>query len=244
MPRPDGRQNDELRPLTITRGFTDAAAGSVLIEMGRTRVLCTASVEVKIPDWLRGKGRGWVTAEYSMLPGSTAPRKRREYGKRDGRSVEISRLIGRSLRAAVDLTRLPETSIWLDCDVLVADGGTRTASITGAWVALRDACTRLMEEGRLESDPITSAVAAASVGIVGGTPVLDLPYVEDANADVDMNVVMTSAGELVEVQGSAEKGTFTLDEHETLIRLAASGIRRLNEAQTAALEGPLPEVVS
>jgi ribonuclease PH len=217
----------------IQRGFTDAAPGSVLVEFGRTRVLCTASVEDGLPRWREPSGLGWVTAEYAMLPASTAPRKRREFGKRDGRSVEIGRLIGRSLRAVVDFEALGPRSVWLDCDVLVADGGTRTAAITGAYVALADACRVVGASAALEA-----AVAAVSVGIVDGACVLDLPYSEDASAAVDMNVVMTSEGRLVEVQGSAEAGTFTREQHDALLDLAAGGVERLVELQHEALAGP------
>ncbi len=240
MPRSDGRRDDELRPVRLERGFTDAAPGSVLVAFGRTRVLCTASVEERLPPWREASGLGWVTAEYAMLPGSTVPRKRRETGKRDGRSVEISRLIGRSLRAVVDFAKLGPRAVWLDCDVLVADGGTRTAAITGAYVALADACRSLRDDGLLEDDPLEAAIAAVSVGIVDGRCVLDLPYVEDAGAAVDMNVVMTSERRLVEVQGCAESGTFTLEEHDALLGLAAGGIEQLVKLQGEALDAPLP----
>jgi ribonuclease PH len=237
LPRSDGRRPDELRPVRIQRRFTDAAAGSVLIEMGRTRVLCTASVEEEVPRWMKGRGRGWVTAEYAMLPSSTSPRKRREIsaGKRDGRGVEISRLIGRSLRAAVDLKALGERTVWLDCDVLVADGGTRTAAITGAYVALAEAVETLMANAILEASPLKTAVAAASVGLVGGDALLDLPYEEDSRADVDFNVVMTGDGRIVEVQGAAEHGTFTRAELNGLLDLAEKGIGDLLTAQREAL---------
>jgi ribonuclease PH len=236
-PRSDGRRLDELRPVRIVRGFSDVAEGSVLIEAGRTRALCTASVEESVPRWMVGSGRGWVSAEYAMQPSSTRPRKAREAttGKRDGRGIEIGRLIGRALRAAVDTGLLGERTIWLDCDVLVADGGTRTACITGAFVALADAVAVLRASGRLEADPVRTAVAAVSVGIVDGVPCLDLPYEEDARAAVDFNVVMTGDGRLVEVQGAAEQGTFDRAELNRLLDLAAHGIEGLLRLQREAL---------
>jgi len=235
--RSDGRRPDQLRPLKITRRFTDVAEGSVLIEMGRTRVLCTASVDDSVPRWMMNKGRGWVTGEYAMLPSSTSPRKRREVsaGKRDGRGVEISRLIGRSLRAAVDMKKLGERTIWVDCDVLVADGGTRTAAISGAYVALAEAVETLQAQGRMDHSPIMTEVAAVSVGIFEGEPVLDLPYEEDSRAAVDFNVVMTGDGKLVEVQGAAEHGTFARAELDRLLDLAEIGVDRILAAQRDVL---------
>jgi ribonuclease PH len=230
--RHDGRTHDELRPISIEREFTRPAAGSVLIRSGRTRVLCTASLELSVPPWMAGKGRGWVTAEYGMLPGSTSPRKRRDVGKTDGRTTEIQRLIGRSLRAVVDLDALGERSIYLDCDVLEADGGTRTASITGALVALVDAIRSI---GDLPANPITDSVGAISVGIVGGKPVLDLDYVEDVDAEVDMNVVMTGAGRFVEVQGTGEEATFSEEDLAAMLVLARGGLARIREIQKQAL---------
>jgi ribonuclease PH len=231
--RASGREPDELRAITFERDFTEMAAGSVLVSFGRTRVLCTASVEERVPPWLRGQGRGWVTAEYSMLPGSTADRVQREAarGKQSGRTQEIQRLIGRSLRAVTDLVALGETQIVVDCDVLQADGGTRTASICGGWIALHDACSRLVAAGIQRRHPIREACAAISVGIVDGIPVLDLEYVEDVRAEVDMNVVMTASGKFVEVQGTAEGLAFTRDELDALLALADSGIRDIIAAQ-------------
>ncbi len=230
--RHDGRMHDELRPISIEREFTQPAAGSVLIRSGRTRVLCTASLELSVPPWMAGKGRGWVTAEYGMLPGSTSPRKRRDVGKVDGRTTEIQRLIGRSLRAVVDLDALGERSIYLDCDVIEADGGTRTASITGALVALVDAIRSI---GDLTTNPLVDSVAAISVGIVKGKPVLDLDYVEDVDAEVDMNVVMTGAGRFVEVQGTGEEATFSEEDLAAMLALARSGLSRIREIQKHAL---------
>ena len=216
--RHDGREPDELRPVTFTRDFTELAMGSVLVEFGRTRVLCTASVEERVPPWLRGKGRGWVTAEYSMLPGSTPERVNREAakGKQSGRTQEIQRLIGRSLRAVTDLVALGEVQITVDCDALQADGGTRTASICGGYLALHDACERLVQRGTLRVNPVGDLCAAISVGIVSALPSLDLDYVEDSSAEVDMNVVMTGEGRFIEVQGTAEGAAFSrteLDAH-------------------------------
>jgi ribonuclease PH len=238
--RADGRTVDELRPVSFERDFTVFAPGSVLISMGRTRVLCTASVEDRIPPWLRGAGRGWVTAEYSMLPGSTPERASREAakGKQSGRTQEIQRLIARSLRAVTDLVALGERQITVDCDVLQADGGTRTASICGAYVALHDACSRLLAEGELGAHPLTDAVAAISVGIIDGAPMLDLPYEEDSRAEVDMNVVMTGAGRFVEVQGTAEQLAFSRSELDSLLELAEGGIRQLLAAQAELLANP------
>jgi ribonuclease PH len=243
--RRDGRALDELRDWSFERNYTVFAAGSVLVQMGRTKVLCTASVEADVPRWLRGSGKGWVTAEYSMLPGSTADRASREAarGKQSGRTQEIQRLVGRSLRAVTDLTALAELQITVDCDVLQADGGTRTASICGGYVALHDACTRLVDQGRISRHPLVDQVAAISVGIVDTVAMLDLPYEEDSRADVDMNVVMTGAGRFVEVQGTAEKFAFSRDELDELLALATAGIGVLLEAQRTALSvppGPLP----
>ena len=238
--RRDGRALDQLRDWSFERNYTVFAAGSVLVQMGRTKVLCTASVESDVPRWLRGSGKGWVTAEYSMLPGSTSERASREAarGKQSGRTQEIQRLVGRSLRAVTDLTGLAELQITVDCDVLQADGGTRTASICGGYVALHDACTRLVDQGRLATHPLVDQVAAISVGIVDAVAMLDLPYEEDSRADVDMNVVMTGAGRFVEVQGTAEKFAFSRGELDELLALATSGIDVLLEAQRAALSVP------
>ena len=235
--RPGGRAPDQLRPVRITRGFTIHAEGSVLIEFGNTRVLCTASVEDKVPPHKRGSGEGWVTAEYGMLPRSTHTRSDREAarGKQSGRTQEIQRLIGRSLRAVFDLKLLGERTIQLDCDVLQADGGTRTAAITGAWVAAQDAVARLLAGGQLAASPITGPVAAVSVGIVQGVPVLDLEYVEDVACDTDMNVVMTGSGGFVEVQGTAEGEPFSRAEMDALLALADKGIRELNALQRRSL---------
>jgi ribonuclease PH len=235
--RPGGRAADQLRPVRITRGYTIHAEGSVLIEFGNTRVLCTASVEEKVPPHKRGSGEGWVTAEYGMLPRSTHTRSDREAarGKQSGRTQEIQRLIGRSMRAVFDLKLLGERTIQLDCDVLQADGGTRTAAITGAFVAAQDAVDKLLGAGRLAVSPITGPVAAVSVGIVGGTPMLDLEYVEDVSCDTDMNVVMTGAGHYVEVQGTAEGAAFTRAEMDELLRLAEKGIAELVVLQRQAL---------
>lgn len=234
--RHDGRAPNELRPLKITCGYTGAAPGSVLIQAGRTTVLCTASVAAEVPPWMKGEGRGWITAEYSMLPGSTTPRKPRERGgKIDGRTTEIQRLIGRSLRAIVDLEALGERSITVDCDVLEADGGTRTLSITGALVALVDALATVKELPDPKRSPLRDSVAAVSVGIVNGRAVLDLDYHEDSAAAVDMNVVMTGAGRFVEVQGTGEEATFSEQELAALLKLARGGIGRLVDAQREAL---------
>jgi ribonuclease PH len=235
--RPSHRQPSQLRPLRITRRFTRHAEGSVLIELGDTRVLCTASVEESVPPFLRGSGQGWVTAEYGMLPRSTHTRSGREAakGKQSGRTQEIQRLIGRALRAVTDLGMLGERQIILDCDVLQADGGTRCAAITGAWLALNDACAQLLDNGRIAGNPLRDQVAAVSVGIYGGLPVLDLDYAEDANCDTDMNVVMTGAGGLVEVQGTAEGEPFTRTQMNQLLDLAQAGISQLINHQQAAL---------
>ena len=237
--RTAGRAADALRPVEILRRYTIHAEGSVLIAFGNTRVLCTASVEEKVPPHKRGSGEGWVTAEYGMLPRSTHTRSDREAarGKQSGRTQEIQRLIGRSLRAVFDLEALGERTIHLDCDVLQADGGTRTAAITGAWVAASDAVQWLLDQGRIPASPIREAVAAISVGIVKGRPMLDLEYVEDAGCDTDMNVVMTGGGGFVEVEGTAEGSPFTRTEMDALLGLADKGIRELVMAQRAALAG-------
>ena len=235
--RPSQRQPDQLRTIKITRNFTRHAEGSVLIEMGDTRVLCTASVEENVPPFLRGKGQGWVTAEYGMLPRATHTRSSREAakGKQTGRTQEIQRLIGRSLRAVTDLKALGERQITLDCDVLQADGGTRCASITGAWVALYEACEKLVTAGKLPTNPVRDHVAAISVGIYKGAPVLDLDYPEDSDCDTDMNVVMTGAGGIVEIQGTAEGEPFSREQMSVLVDLATMGIRQLTAAQQSAL---------
>jgi ribonuclease PH len=229
MPRTDGRANDELRPVHMTIDYLRHAEGSVLVEFGDTRVLCVATIEEGVPPWLTGRGQGWITAEYSMLPRSGAQRSRRESvaGKIGGRTHEIQRLIGRSLRAAVDMRALGEYTITLDCDVIQADGGTRTASITGAWVALKRASQRLKERGVLRVDPVKIGVAAVSVGIVGKELLLDLNYGEDSSAEVDSNVVMTDKGEFIEVQGTAEGKTFTRAQLDQLLGLAEGGIKQL-----------------
>ena len=235
--RNDGRQNGTLRPVKITRKFTKHAEGSVLIEFGDTRVICTASVEESVPPFLRGKGTGWVTAEYSMLPRATHTRSSREAakGKQSGRTLEIQRLIGRSLRAVTDLAALGERSITIDCDVIQADGGTRTASITGAYVALYDALSTLKDKGLLPHIPLKEAVAAVSVGIISGEALLDLNYLEDSSAEVDMNFVMTSSDRFVEVQGTAEAEPFTVAQMDAMRMLASEGIRRLFAIQQEAL---------
>ena len=234
-PRPDGRADDELRSLSFTRDFTEMAAGSCLVTFGRTRVLCTASVGEGVPPWLRNTGRGWVTAEYSMLPGSSPERVRR---RTSGRDQEIQRLIARSLRAVVNLEAMPEMEVTVDCDVLQADGGTRTASICGGFVALHDAFTRMVATADLSASPIIEELAAISVGIVDGVPRLDLPYVEDSTAEVDFNVVMTGSGRFVEVQGTAEGQAFERSELDALVDLAAMGIAEIVSAQRALLATP------
>ena len=239
MTRPDGRAADQLRPASFERDYTDAALGSVLVRFGRTTVLCTASVEEDVPRWMRGRGKGWVTAEYSMLPGASAERIRREVdkGKPSGRTQEIQRLIGRSLRAVCDMKALGERMVAVGLEHVAVDGGTRTASICGGWVALHDACSRLVAAGSIAANPLTDTCAAISVGIVGGAPVLDLPYVEDSGAEVDMNVVM--AGEkLIEVQGTAEGAPFGRDELDTLLDLATKGIGELSALQRATVATP------
>ncbi len=236
--RSGGRALDQLRPIRITRHYTMHAEGAVLIEFGNTRVLCTASVEEKVPPHKRGSGEGWVTAEYGMLPRSTHTRSDREAarGKQSGRTQEIQRLIGRSLRAVFDLKALGERTIQIDCDVIQADGGTRTAAITGAWVAAQDAVNTLLAAGKISASPLTGAVAAVSVGIVQGQPLLDLEYVEDVACDTDMNVVMTGAGHYVEVQGTAEGVAFSRAEMDQLLRLAEKGIGELIAMQSKALQ--------
>jgi len=238
--RADGRTPGQARPLSFERDFTEMAAGSVLVSFGRTRVLCTASVEEDVPRWLRGTGKGWVTAEYSMLPGSTPERASREAarGKQSGRTQEIQRLIGRSLRTVTRLELMPDLQITIDCDVLQADGGTRTASICGGYVALHDALSRLVMEGKLKEHALSDLVAAVSVGIVGGVAMLDLPYEEDSRADTDMNVVMTGSGRFVEVQGTAEQEAFAREELDELLDLAALGIAQIHEAQRLVLATP------
>jgi len=240
--RRDGRQPDDLRPLHFDRDYTEMAAGSVLVSMGKTRVLCTASVDERVPPWMRGKGTGWVTAEYSMLPGSTPERSSREVskGKPSGRTQEIQRLIGRSLRSVTDMKLMGERQILVDCDVLQADGGTRTASISGAYVALHDACTRLVAAGKLPAHPLTTACAAVSVGVVDAMALLDLDYSEDVRAEVDMNVVMTGTGRFVEVQGTAEGLPFTRAELDDLLGLAEHGIATILDAQADLLLTPPP----
>jgi ribonuclease PH len=249
MTRPDGRDADELRIVTFERDYTEMAAGSVLVSFGRTRVLCTASVDPDVPRWMRGSGKGWVTAEYSMLPGSSPERVGREAarGKQSGRTVEIQRLIGRSLRACTDLVALGERQVIVDCDVLQADGGTRTASICGGYLALHDALSRVVQTGALKAHPIDALrCAAVSVGIVDGVPLLDLPYVEDSKAEVDMNIVMTvpagdrSAGRFVEVQGTAEGTPFSRGELDDLLALAELGIGEIASLQSELLAEPPP----
>jgi ribonuclease PH len=240
--RRDGRAAEDLRTIAFTRDFTEFAAGSVLVEFGRTRVLCTASAETRVPPWLRGSGKGWVTAEYSMLPGSSAERVDREAakGKQSGRTQEIQRLIGRSLRAVTDLSTMGEVQITVDCDVLQADGGTRTASITGGYLALHDACTRLIGAGVLTGHPVGDSCAAVSVGVIDSVACLDLDYSEDATAQVDMNDVMTGAGRYVEVQGTAEGFPFSRGELDELLSLAEKGIGELFSLQRELLSEPPP----
>lgn len=236
--RPSNRAHHELRSVEIIRRYTKHAEGSVLVKFGDTHVLCTASVEEKVPGFLKGKGQGWVTAEYGMLPRSTGSRMQREasQGKQSGRTQEIQRLIGRSLRAIIDLEKLGERSIQIDCDVIQADGGTRTASITGAYVALHDAVSYLLEKGLIAESPLRDAVAAISVGVYKGEPVLDLDYIEDSDCDTDMNVVMTGKGGFVEIQGTAEGEPFERQMMDAMLDLAAAGIRELIAKQKAALE--------
>ena len=241
--RPSGRAPNELRPIRITRGFTRHAEGSVLVEFGGTRVLVTASVEDGVPSFMRGKGEGWITAEYGMLPRATHTRSAREAarGKQSGRTLEIQRLIGRSLRAVVDQRALGERTVTLDCDVLQADGGTRTAAITGAYVALADAMETLQRRRAIASSPLHGQVAAVSVGIVAGRPVVDLDYAEDSSAETDMNVVMNNGGGFIEIQGTAEGHAFRRHELDELLNLAAESCQQLFAAQTEALQTPLPE---
>ncbi|MCB1754732.1 MAG: ribonuclease PH [Gammaproteobacteria bacterium] len=236
--RPSGRANDELRAIRITRNFTRHAEGSVLVEFGDTRVLCTASVEDRVPPWMKGKGEGWVTAEYGMLPRSTNTRMRREAtaGKQSGRTQEIQRLIGRSLRAAIDLSALGERLITIDCDVLQADGGTRTAAISGGYVALCDAVANLTRRKLLTRNPVFGAVAAVSVGIYDGVPVLDLDYAEDSNAETDLNLVMNEAGGFIEIQGTAEGNAFLDSELQSMLALGRKGINEIVAAQRNSLE--------
>ena len=238
MTRSDARANDEMRPVTVTPDYISHAEGSALIEFGKTRVLCVATIEDSVPPWLEGRGQGWITAEYAMLPRAGAQRSRRESvaGKIGGRTHEIQRLIGRSLRAAVDLRALGEHTITLDCDVIQADGGTRTAAITGAWIALQRATKRLKERRKLRVDPVRVGVATVSVGIVKGNALLDLAYDEDSKAEVDANVVMTSAGEFIEVQGTAEGKPFTRAQLDELLALAEGGIHQLLDIQTKYAE--------
>ena len=236
MPRPDGRKPTELRPISIQRYFTSAAPGSVLIKSGDTHVLCTATIEAGVPAWRGDRGLGWVTAEYEMLPGSTGERRKRNRGSKiDGRTQEIQRLIGRCMRSVVDMAALGELTIWLDCDVLQADGGTRTASITGAYVALSDAVSHLRKAGRLRGSPLIDSVAAVSVGILAGRVLLDLCYVEDRDAAVDFTVVRTGKGRFVEVQGAAEGATFSEAEMKRMLSVASRGIRDLHTIQQTAL---------
>lgn len=242
MNRSDGRRTGALRPVRITRNYLKHAEGSVLIEMGDTKVICSASVEERVPPFLRNTGKGWVTAEYSMLPRSTHTRSSRESstGRASGRTFEIQRLIGRSLRSVVDLTGFGEKSIWIDCDVIQADGGTRTASITGAYVALVDAFAKMVKDGTIEKIPIKDSVAAVSMGKVDGEILLDLNYEEDSRAEVDMNVVMTGRGGFVEIQGTAEGAVFSKEEMDELIGVAQRGIRELTKIQKKVLSLPLP----
>lgn len=238
MARFDGRQFDELRPVKITRRYTEIPEGSVLIEIGKTKVLCTASIEERVPPFQKGTGSGWVTAEYSMLPRATGIRNQREAtkGKLGGRTMEIQRLIGRALRSVVDFSKLGERTIWLDCDVLQADGGTRTASITGAYVALVDAVNFLLHNNIVAENPLTDSIAAVSVGKVDGEAVVDLSYEEDSKAEVDMNIVMTGSGKFVELQGTAEGEAFDRSDLDKFLALGELGIRKLLQEQKAALE--------
>jgi len=237
MSRPSQRRSDELRPVSFERAYTRHAEGSVLVSFGDTRVLCTASVEDRVPPFLRGRGSGWVTAEYGMLPRSTGTRTAREAsrGKQGGRTLEIQRLIGRSLRAVTDLKKLGERTITLDCDVIQADGGTRTASITGAWVALSDAISHLLNSGQIKDDALTGQVASVSVGIYKGEPVLDLDYPEDSNAETDMNVIMDANDRFIEIQGTAEGQPFDMEEMNAMVNLARKGIAELIEKQRSVL---------
>jgi ribonuclease PH len=235
--RSDGRELDQLRPLAIEPGFIDSAHGSVLFSIGKTRLVCTAMVEESVPGWMRGRGTGWVTSEYGMLPGSTSDRKPRDAtrGKLDGRTVEIQRLIGRSLRSVVDFKALGERTIWIDCDVLQADGGTRCAAICGGYAALHLALSGLVDAGKLRELPLSDSVAAVSVGIVGGSPMLDLAYVEDSRAEVDMNVVISGNGQMIEVQATAERTPFGRASLDELLSLAAAGIEEISAVQMRVL---------
>ena len=237
MKRADGRELDQLRPLTIEPGFIDSAHGSVLFSIGKTRLVCTAMIEESVPGWMRGRGTGWVTSEYGMLPGSTSDRKPRDAtrGKLDGRTVEIQRLIGRSLRSVVDFKALGERTVWIDCDVLQADGGTRCAAICGGYAALQLALSGLVDAGKLRELPLSDSVAAVSVGIVGGSPMLDLAYVEDSRAEVDMNVVISGNGQMIEVQATAERTPFGRASLDQLLSLAAAGIEEISAVQTRVL---------
>jgi len=237
LKRIDGRAADQLRPVKITRNYIIHAEGSVLIEIGDTKVICTATVEDKVPPFLKGQGKGWVTAEYGMLPRATQARNQREAakGKLGGRTHEIQRLIGRAMRSVVNLEALGERTVWLDCDVIQADGGTRTASITGAFVAMMDAFAKLVKDGQLSQMPVTDYLAATSVGMINGVPMLDLCYTEDSQAEVDMNVVMTKNGKFVEVQGTAEENPFSRDELDALLALAEKGIKELISFQEQVL---------
>ena len=237
MKRADGRELDQLRPLAIEPGFIDSAHGSVLFSIGKTRLVCTAMVEESVPGWMRGRGTGWVTSEYGMLPGSTSDRKPRDAtrGKLDGRTVEIQRLIGRSLRSVVDFKALGERTVWIDCDVLQADGGTRCAAICGGYAALHLALSGLVDAGKLRELPLSDSVAAVSVGIVGGSPMLDLAYVEDSRAEVDMNVVISGNGQMIEVQATAERTPFGRASLDQLLSLAAAGIEEISAVQTRVL---------
>lgn len=237
--RPEGRAHDEMRPVRFTPGYVRNAWSSVLVEVGGTRVLCAASVDERVPKWMAGRGTGWVTAEYDMLPAATGERRGRDSrkGKLDGRTIEISRLIGRSLRAVVDFTALGERLVTIDCDVLDADGGTRCAAISGGYVALQLACQRLLEEGLLQHTPLVDSVAAISVGMLGGEPRLDLEYVEDSTADVDMNLVVTGGGSFVEVQSSAEGATFARAELDAMLDLGIAGCDQIRELQRVAVGG-------
>lgn len=245
MQRVDGRKPDDIRAVNIQRNYLPHAEGSVLIEMGNTKVICTASVEERVPNWLRGSGHGWITAEYGMLPRSTSMRMIREasQGRVGGRTQEIQRFIGRSLRSAVDLEVLPEITIWMDCDVIQADGGTRTASITGSFIALYDALRRLVRMQKIPELPLSEFVAGISVGIVDGVPLLDLCYEEDCRAQVDMNVIMTGSGKFIEIQGTAESHPFEKSELNNLLDLAEKGIRELISIQRQVLGGELSESV-
>ncbi len=238
--RPSGRAADELREVKITRHYTKYAEGSVLVEFGDTKVICTASLERNVPRWLKGTGQGWVTAEYGMLPRATGERNNREAsrGKQGGRTLEIQRLIGRSLRAAIDLKKLGDNSITIDCDVIQADGGTRTASITGAMVALVDCLRHMQRNKTLRNDPLKQLIASVSVGMYNGNPVLDLDYAEDSNAETDMNVVMTEAGGFIEIQGTAEAAPFTKEEMDAMLEHARTGVNTLLDLQRKALETP------